>query len=149
MSLENIFKSPKKGADLIYKPYILLYTSFTFEMDIGKGVLAIDIYNFIHAKQNDIGGALLIYIAGQPRSIIIALVVSMHSIGKILDRCKYIGMFQKRPTEVIVMMKRIILLIAQPLRYVGWWSLNLRLTRPVGLVLSLKLTDLSRSVIVG
>ena len=44
--------------------------SFTFEMDIGKGVLAIDIYNFIRAKQNDIhvGGAVLIYIAGQPRS---------------------------------------------------------------------------------
>ena len=59
--------------------------SFAFEMDIGKDVLAIDIYNFIRAKQNDIGGAVLIYIAGQPRSII----VSMHFIGKILDRCKY------------------------------------------------------------
>ena len=58
-------------------------------MDIGKDVLAIDIYNFILAKQNDIGGAVLIYIAGQPRYIIIALVVSMHLIGKILDRCKY------------------------------------------------------------
>ena len=34
-------------------------------MDIGKGVLAIDIYNFIHAKQNDIGGAVRIYIALQ------------------------------------------------------------------------------------
>ena len=65
--------------------------SFTFEMDIGKGGLAIDIYNFIRAKQNDIGGAVLIYIAGQPRSIIIALVVSIHLIGKILGRCKYIG----------------------------------------------------------
>ena len=42
--------------------------SFTFEMDIGKGVLAIDIYNFIRAQQNDIGGAVLIYIAVQPRS---------------------------------------------------------------------------------
>ena len=39
--------------------------SFTFEMDIGK---AIDIYNFIRGKQNDIGGAVLIYIAGQPCS---------------------------------------------------------------------------------
>ena len=39
--------------------------SFTFEMDIGKGVQAIDIYNFIRAKQNDIGGAVLIYIALQ------------------------------------------------------------------------------------
>ena len=38
--------------------------SFTFEMDIGKGVLAIDIYNFIR----DTGGAVLIYIAGQPGS---------------------------------------------------------------------------------
>ena len=28
----------------------------------------IDIYNFIYAKQNDIGGAMLIYIVGQPRS---------------------------------------------------------------------------------
>ena len=37
--------------------------SFTFEMDIGKGVLAIDIYNFIRAYQNDIDGAVLIYIA--------------------------------------------------------------------------------------
>ena len=37
--------------------------SFTFEMDIEKGVLAIDINNFIRAKQNDIGGAVLIYIA--------------------------------------------------------------------------------------
>ena len=34
--------------------------SFTFEMDIGKGVLAIDIYNFIRAYQNDTGGAVLI-----------------------------------------------------------------------------------------
>ena len=42
--------------------------SLTFEMDIGKGILAIDIYNFIRAKQNDIGGAVLIYIAVQPRS---------------------------------------------------------------------------------
>ena len=33
---------------------------FTFEMDIGKGVLAIDIYNFIRAYQNDIGGAMLL-----------------------------------------------------------------------------------------
>ena len=39
--------------------------SFTFEVDIGKGVLAIDIYNFIHALQNDIGGAVLICIAMQ------------------------------------------------------------------------------------
>ena len=39
--------------------------SFTFEMDIGKGVLVIDIYNFIRAKQNDIGGNVLIYIALQ------------------------------------------------------------------------------------
>ena len=65
----------------------------TFEMDIGKGDLAIDIYNFIHAKQNDIGGAVLIYIAGQPRSIIIALVVSVHLIGKKLDRCKYVNVY--------------------------------------------------------
>ena len=38
-------------------------------MDIGKDVLAIefDIYNFIRAKQNEIGGAVLIYKAGQPR----------------------------------------------------------------------------------
>ena len=42
--------------------------SFTFEMDIGKGILAIDIYNFICAYQNDVGGAVLIYIAVQPRS---------------------------------------------------------------------------------
>ena len=42
--------------------------SFTFEIDIGNGVLAIDIYNFIRAKQNDISGAVLIYIAVQPRS---------------------------------------------------------------------------------
>ena len=55
-----------------------IYVPFTFEMDIGKGV-----------KENDIGGAVLIYIAGQPRSIIMALIVSMHLIGKILDRCKY------------------------------------------------------------
>ena len=41
--------------------------SLTFELDIGKGVLAIDIYNFIRAKQNDIDGAVLIYIARQPR----------------------------------------------------------------------------------
>ena len=34
-------------------------------MDIGKGVLDIDIYNFIRAKQNDIGGAVLICIAMQ------------------------------------------------------------------------------------
>ena len=39
--------------------------SFTFEMDIGKGVLAIDIYNFIRAYQNDIDGAVLICIAMQ------------------------------------------------------------------------------------
>ena len=64
--------------------------SFTFEIDIGKAVLATDIYNFIRAKQNDTGGTVLIYIAGQPRSIIIALVVSMHLIGKILGKCKYI-----------------------------------------------------------
>ena len=63
--------------------------SFTFEMGLGKGVLAIDLYIFIRAKQNDMGGAVLIYIVGQPRSIIIALVVSTHLIGKILDRCKY------------------------------------------------------------
>ena len=41
-----------------------IYMSFTFEMDIEKGVLAIDIDNFICAKQNDIDGAVLIYIAG-------------------------------------------------------------------------------------
>ena len=35
---------------------------FTFEMDTGKDVLAIDIYNFIRAYQNDIGGAVLICI---------------------------------------------------------------------------------------
>ena len=32
-------------------------------MDTGKDVLAIDIYNFIRASQNDIGGAVLICIA--------------------------------------------------------------------------------------
>ena len=37
-------------------------------MDIGKGILAIDIYNFIRAQQNDIGGAVLICIAMQPCS---------------------------------------------------------------------------------
>ena len=37
--------------------------SFTFGIDIGKGVLAIDIYKFIRAKQNDIDG-----VAMQPRS---------------------------------------------------------------------------------
>ena len=42
--------------------------SFTFEMDIGKGVLAIGIYNFIRVNQIDIGVAVLIYIAMQPRS---------------------------------------------------------------------------------
>ena len=42
--------------------------SFTSEMDIGKGVLAIDIYNFICAYQNDVDGAVLIYIAMQSRS---------------------------------------------------------------------------------
>ena len=42
--------------------------SFTFEMDIGRGVLAIDIYNFKPAKQNDVGATVLIYIAGQRRS---------------------------------------------------------------------------------
>ena len=39
---------------------------FTFEMDTGKDVLGIDIYNFIRAQQNDIGhvgGAVLICIA--------------------------------------------------------------------------------------
>ena len=66
-----------------------MYMSFTFEMEIGKGVLAIDIYNFIRARQSDIGGAVLSYTAGQPRSIIIDLFVLMHFIGKILDRCKY------------------------------------------------------------
>ena len=35
--------------------------SFTFEMGIKKGVLAIDIYDFIRASQND----MLIYIAMQ------------------------------------------------------------------------------------
>ena len=39
--------------------------SLPVEMDIGKGILAIDMYNFICAKQNDIGGAVLIYIALQ------------------------------------------------------------------------------------
>ena len=42
--------------------------SFTFEMNTGKGVLSIDIYNFIRAKQKSIGGAVLIYIAVQPCS---------------------------------------------------------------------------------
>ena len=42
--------------------------SFTSEMDIGKGVLAIDIYNFICAYQNNVDGAVLIYIAMQSRS---------------------------------------------------------------------------------
>ena len=61
--------------------------SFTVEMDIGKGVQAIDIYNFIRAKQNDIGGALLINIAlpsrlikelGPPTQLMTVLVVSLH-----------------------------------------------------------------------
>ena len=39
--------------------------SITFEIDIGKGVLAIDIYNLIRAQQNDIDGAVLICIAMQ------------------------------------------------------------------------------------
>ena len=39
--------------------------SFTYEMDIGIGVLAINIYNFIRAQQNDIDGAVLICIAMQ------------------------------------------------------------------------------------
>ena len=39
--------------------------SFSFEMDIGKGVLAIDIHNFIRAQQNDIDGFVLICIAMQ------------------------------------------------------------------------------------
>ena len=37
--------------------------SFTFEMDIGEGVLVSDIYKFIRAQQNDIDGAVLICIA--------------------------------------------------------------------------------------
>ena len=41
--------------------------SFTFEMDVGKGILAIDIYNFIRTYKNDIGGTVLIYIAMQSR----------------------------------------------------------------------------------
>ena len=48
--------------------FFTIYMSFNFEMGTGKGVLAIDIYNFIIAKQNDIGGALLIYLALQPCS---------------------------------------------------------------------------------
>ena len=39
--------------------------SFTFEIDIGKYILAIDIYNFIRAQQSDIDCAVLIYIAMQ------------------------------------------------------------------------------------
>ena len=39
--------------------------SFTFEMDIGKDILAIDIYNFIRSKQNYIGDVVLIYISLQ------------------------------------------------------------------------------------
>ena len=39
-----------------------------FEMNIGIGVLSIDIYNFIRAKQNDISGAELIYIEVQSRT---------------------------------------------------------------------------------
>ena len=42
--------------------------SFTFEMDIGKGGLAIDIYNFIRASQDDLDGAVLICIAMQTYS---------------------------------------------------------------------------------
>ena len=44
------------------------YMSFTFELNIGEGVLAIDIYNFMRAQQNDIDVAVLIYIAMQPYS---------------------------------------------------------------------------------
>ena len=40
-----------------------IYMPFTFGMGTGKDVLAIDIYNFIRANQNDIGGAVLICIA--------------------------------------------------------------------------------------
>ena len=70
--------------------FFAIYMSFTFEMDIGKGVLDIGIYNFIRAKQNDIGGAVLIYTALQPRSDLMnALWPSTYLIGKILDRCKY------------------------------------------------------------
>ena len=64
--------------------------SFTFEMDIRKGVLAIDIYNFIRAKQNDIGGAVLIYIAKQPCSYECTR-ASTNLIGKIPGRYKYLG----------------------------------------------------------
>ena len=42
--------------------------TFTFEMDIGKGILAIYIYKFISAKLSDIDGAVLVFIAGQPLS---------------------------------------------------------------------------------
>ena len=70
--------------------------SFTVEMDIGKGVLAIDRdYNFIRAKRNKIGGAVLINIAGQPAHMnalgphINALGLQTQLLGKILGRCKY------------------------------------------------------------
>ena len=61
---------------------------FTFEMDIGKGVLAIDhdIYNFILA---DINRAVLICIAMQSCSHE-KIGPLTHLIGKILVRCKYI-----------------------------------------------------------
>ena len=63
--------------------------SFTFEMDIGKGILAIDIYNFICPKQKDIGSAVLIYIAGQPRSIINCTHPFDAFNRENTDRCKY------------------------------------------------------------
>ena len=53
-------------------------------MDLVKGILAIYIYNFIRTKQNDIGGAVLIYIAVQPRSHECTRASNTFNIGKYL-----------------------------------------------------------------
>ena len=62
--------------------------SFTFEMEIWKGVLAIDIYNFIRAKQNDIDGAVLICIVMQSCSREYTRASNTFN-NEILGRCKY------------------------------------------------------------
>ena len=52
-------------------------------------IFRIDIYNFIHAKQNDIGGAVLIWIGGN-HALMSALGPPTQLIAKILGRCKYL-----------------------------------------------------------
>ena len=50
MYLKSPWKVLEKGMSWSVGTMSLqIYMSFTFEMDIGKGILAIDIYNFIHA----------------------------------------------------------------------------------------------------